>query len=66
MEEADQIDFSGVPVDIARAFRQGLDDVNHDRVVSVESAIAEGRRRFAEYRRANAKRTHGQAIQQRS
>jgi hypothetical protein len=66
MAESDEVDFIGVPDHIAQAFRRGLDDVKHGRVVSVEAAIAEGRRRVAEYRRAGTKQADGQAIEQRS
>jgi hypothetical protein len=66
MANVDETDFAGVPTDIARAFRQGLDDVKHNRVVSVETAIAEGRRRVAAYRKASANQAYGQAVEQRS
>jgi hypothetical protein len=54
MAKSDEIAFIDVPDDIARAFRRGLEDVKHGRVVSVEAAIAEGRRYVAEYGEASA------------
>lgn len=63
MAELDEVDFIGVPDDIAQAFRRGLADVKHGRLVSVEAAIAEGRHRVAGYR---TKQAYGQAIEQRS
>jgi hypothetical protein len=66
MASNDEIDFIGVPDDIARAFRRGLEDVKHGRVVSVEAAVAEGRLRVAEHRRASTKQAHGRTVEQRS
>ncbi len=66
MADSDEADLTGVPEHIAQAFQRGLDDVKHDRVVPIEAAIAEGRRRVAEHRRMSAKQAYGQAIKQRS
>ena len=40
----------GVPQAVADAFFRGLDDAKHGRTVSVDSALAEGRRRIAGFR----------------
>ena len=44
-------EFEGVPQDVVDAFLQGLDDVKHGRVVSIDETLAEGRRLIEEYRR---------------
>ena len=66
MAKQDEISLIGVPYDIAQAFRHGLDDVKRGRVVSVEAAISEGRRRVAAHRRASMRQAYGQDIEHRS
>jgi hypothetical protein len=42
--------FEGVPEMVAQAFFRGLDDVACGRTVPVQSALAEARRRVADFR----------------
>jgi hypothetical protein len=44
-------DFKGVPETVAQAFFRGLDDVKRGRTMPVQSALAEGRRRIADFRK---------------
>ncbi len=56
----------GVPDSVAESFLRGLDDVIAGRTIVVAAALAEGRRRIAEYRaRRNSEASDAPLSQQR-
>ncbi len=58
--------FEGVPTSVAESFLRGLDDVIAGRTIAVAAALAEGRRRIAEYRaRRNSEASDDPLSQQR-